>query len=86
MFEHYLIEQKDYIIAISKLSKIINNTIKENYYNFLKGNIDKKCIDEIIAMNTTISIISYFMRLKRFEYYKQIDETYDDKFNFNDYE
>ena len=84
MLEHYLIEQKDYIIAIDKLSRMIDILIKENYYGFIKGNVEKKYIDEIIAINKTICVMAYFMRLKRLEYYKQVDESYSDDFNFDE--
>lgn len=67
--EEYLIEEKKYILAINKISQIIEESVKENYYNLINGNISRDYLDGIIALNSATRMIVYCMRLKRKETY-----------------
>lgn len=78
--EYYLIEEKPSIMAINRISQIIDKFINDNYYNF--GN-NKFFINEVLALNTAIQLIAYNMRVRRKEYYKKIDKTYTDDFTFD---
>ena len=79
-FEDYLIEEKNSIMAISRISKIIDKTISENYCNL--GN-NKFYINEIRALNTAIQMIAYCMRERRKECYVEIDFNYKDDFSYD---
>ena len=79
-YESYLIEQKSPIVAINRISQIIDMFIRDNYSKF--GN-DKFYIDEVLALNTAIQMIAYCMRVKRKECYKEIDNNYNDFFSYD---
>lgn len=78
--EDYLIEQKSQIMAINRISQIIDEFISENYYKFDKN---KFYIDEVMALNAAIQMIAYCMRVRRKEYYLDIDSNYKDEFTYN---
>jgi hypothetical protein len=78
--ENYLIEEKSSIIAISRISQIIDAFISKNYCNFGKS---KFYTDEIRALNTAIQMITYCMRVRRKECYLEIDCNYEDEFTYN---
>jgi len=78
--EDYLIEEKSPIIAISRISRIIDEFISTNYYNFGE---EKFYIDEVVALNTAIQMIAYCMRVKRKECYQEIDCDYKDDFTYD---
>ena len=81
--ESYLIEQKSQIIAISRISQIIEQSLSENYYKIIKGRIDKEYLDNIRALNNAIQLITFGMRCFRQECYQEIDENYNDDFTFS---
>jgi hypothetical protein len=81
--ESYLIEQKYQIIAISRISQIIEQSLSENYYKIIKGRIDKSYLDNIRALNNAIQLIALGMRCFRQECYQEIDESYNDDFTFS---
>ena len=81
--ESYLIEQKSQIIAISKISQIIEQSLSEKYYEIIKGRIDKAYLDNIRALNNAIQFIAFGMRCFRQECYQEIDENYNDDFTFS---
>ncbi len=81
--ESYLIEQKYQIIAISRISQIIEQSLSENYYKIIKGRIDKSYLDNIRALNNAIQLIAFGMRSFRQECYQEIDESYNDDFTFS---
>ena len=81
--ESYLIEQKYQIIAISRISQIIEQSLSENYYKIIKGRIDKAYLDNIRALNNAIQLIAFGMRCFRQECYQEIDESYNDDFTFS---
>lgn len=81
--EDYLIEEKKYILAINRISQIIDKTVKANYYKILKGKISQDYLDEIIALNTAIRMVAYCMRLQRKEYYQKLDTNYKDEFYYD---
>ena len=81
--ESYLIEQKSHILAISRISQIIDHSLSENYYEILKGRIDKTFLDNIRALNNAIQLISFGMRCFREETYKEIEHDYEDNFTFS---
>ena len=62
--EDYLIQEKNYILAINRISQIIDKTVKFNYYDIQKGKISQEYLDEIIALNTAIRMVAYCMRLQ----------------------
>ena len=76
--EYYLIEEKEPIIAIARISKILDDIIRENYKNN-----DKAIKEEILGLNTAIRMIAFCMRYRRQEYYNQIDENYNEDFSYN---
>lgn len=80
--EDYLIEEKKYILAINKISQVIEESVKENYYNLINGNISRDYLDEIIALNSAIRMVAYGMRLKRKNAYLNIDKNYKDDFDY----
>ncbi|MBQ6516586.1 hypothetical protein IJI31_05340 [bacterium] len=77
--ENYLIEEKAPIMAISSICRLIEQIIEENYGDFDKNKTYK---DEILALNTAIQMITYCMRIKRSDYYKEIDANYTDDFTY----
>jgi hypothetical protein len=79
-YEDYLIEEKSSIMAISRISQMLDNFISKNYYNFGK---DKFYIDEIVTLNKAIQMVAYCMRLRRKECYLEIDCDYKDEFTYN---
>ena len=81
--ESYLIEQKPYILAISRISQIIDQSISENYYNILKGKINKSYLDELQSLINAIQLISFGMRCFRKEAFMEIDDHYEDDFTFS---
>ena len=76
--EHYLIEEKEPIIAISSISQIIDNLLRDNYHKS-----DEKIHERILGLNTAIQMIAFCMRYRRQEYYKQIDKNYNDNFSYS---
>ncbi len=81
--ESYLIEEKLYIIAISRISNIIEQSLSENYYEILKGRIDKTYLDNIRALNCAIGMIAFGMRSFRKEFFLDIEDNYKDDFTFS---
>ena len=81
--ESYLIEQKYQIIAISRISQIIEQSLSEKYYEIIKGRIDKEYLDNIRALNNAIQFIAFGMRCFRQECMQEIDENYNDDFTFS---
>lgn len=76
--EDYLIEQWYQINAINRTCKLIRAYLENNY-----DNISNKYIaDEILTMNSIIQSIAYCMRLRRSEYYKKIEESYDENIDY----
>jgi len=81
--ESYLMEQKYQILAISRISQILNQTINENYYEILKGKINVAYIEDIKSLITAIQIIAFGMRYYRRECYQEVYEDYKDDFSFS---
>ena len=81
--ESYLIEQKYQILAISRISQILNKTINDNYYEILNGKIDISYIEDIKSLITAIQIIAFGMRCYRRECYLEVYENYKDDFSFS---
>lgn len=50
----------------------------------MKGKFDKGILEKVIALNNAVQLITYCMRQRRTEYYKEIDETYTDNFTFDE--
>ena len=82
--EYYLIEEKNYILAINEICKNIDNYLKDNFYEIVNGKFDKEILEKVIALNNAVQLITYCMRQRRTEYYKKIDETYTDNFTFDE--
>ncbi len=82
--EYYLIEEKNYILAINEICKNINNNLKDNFYEIVNGKCDKEILEKVIALNTAVQLITYCMRQRRTEYYKNLDETFTDNFTFDE--
>lgn len=81
--EEYLIEEKSHILALNELSQILEERIKDNYYDIIKGKVTSDFLEEVFALNTAIKAVIYCMRLKRKECYKQIDANYQDNISLN---
>ena len=81
--ESYLIEHKSHIIAISRISQIIEQSISERYYEILKGRINKSYLDNIRALNSAIQMIAFGMRSFREECLQEIEENYKDDFSYS---
>jgi len=81
--EDYLIQEKNYILAINRISQIIDKTVKFNYYDIQKGKISQEYLDEIIALNTAIRMVAYCMRLQIKKYYQKLDANYKDEFDYD---
>ncbi len=81
--ENYLIEQKPQILAISRISQILQESIEENYYSILRGKIDKSYLDNLKALICAIQMSAYAMRSYRKESYQQINGSYTDNFTFS---
>ncbi len=81
--EEYLIEEKSHILALNELNLILGNRLKDNYYELLNGKINSDFLEEVLAINTAIKAVIYCMRVQRKECYKQIDDSYDDDFEYN---
>ena len=81
--EDYLIEQKYQILAISRISQILNQTISENYYEILRGKISVSYLEDIKSLITAIQMIIFGMRVYRKETFKEIQEDYKDEFTFS---
>jgi len=79
-YEDYLIEEKSPIMAINRISQIIDEYISVNYHNFGEN---KFYIDEVVALNTAIQLIAYCMRIRRKECYQEIDCDYKDEFTYD---
>ena len=79
-YENYLIEEKTSIMAIGRISQIIDEFISENYYNFGENH---SYVDEIKALNTAIQMVAYCMRIKRKECYLELDYNYKDDFTYD---
>lgn len=82
--EYYLIEEQNYILAINEICKKIDFYLKDNFYEIVKGKFDKRILEKVIALNNAVQLITYCMRQRRTEYYKEIDETYTDNFTFDE--
>ncbi|MBR1942986.1 hypothetical protein IJ843_04560 [bacterium] len=63
--EGYLIEETYYILAINEISKKVDCYIKENFYDLIKGRVDKNTIEKIIALNGAIQMITFAMRQRK---------------------
>ena len=81
--EKYLIEEKSHILALNELSRILEERIKDKYYQILNGKINSDFLDEILAVNTAIKAVTYCMRVQRKQCYKQIDANYKDDFVYD---
>ncbi len=81
--ESFLIEEKPQIIAIARISQIIEQSISENYYDILNGKITKSYLDNIEALVNAIQMIAYAMRCYRRECYTELDTNYKDDFTFS---
>ena len=73
--EDYLIGIKPQIIAITKISQLIETYLTEYDYDEVE--------DTIYALNKAIRMILYCMRKERNEYYKYICEDYNDDFSYD---
>lgn len=82
--EYYLIEEKNYILAINEICKNIDNYLKDNFYEIVNGKCNKEILEKIIALNTTVQLLTYCMRQRRTEYYKDIDKSYTDEFTYEE--
>lgn len=78
--EEYLIEELSPIMAVNRISQIIDQFIRENYYNF--GD-NKFYVEQVLALNTAIQMIAYCMRAKRKDTYLEIDSSYKDDFTYD---
>jgi len=76
--EDYLIEEKPTIIAISFISNAINNIFEENFYEIKNGKSDKELLENIMALNSTIIMLSDNMRIKIKSAYKEVEKSYAD--------
>lgn len=81
--ESYLIEEHSKIIAIARISQIIEQSLSENYYDILKGRADKAYLDNIKALVNAIQLIAFAMRCYRKECYIELDSNYKDNFTFS---
>ena len=81
--EDYLTEQKPQILAIGRISQIIDQSLSENYYNIIKGRIDETYLDEIRALINAIQIIAFGMRSLRKECSQEIEDKVEDDFTFS---
>ena len=81
--ENYLAEQEPQIIAISRISQIIEESISKNYYDILKGRVNKSYLENIRALVCAIQMISFAMRCYREECMQEIDSNYEDVFSFS---
>ena len=81
--ESYLIEEKLPIIAISRISREIEQSLSENYYEIIKGRVDKTYLDNIRALNNAIQLIAFGMRSFRRECFLEIENDYKDEFTFS---
>ena len=79
-YEDYLIEEKSSIMAINRISQIIDEFISVNYHNLGEN---KFYIDEVVTLNTAIQLIAYCMRIRRKECYLEIDCDYKDDLTYN---
>lgn len=79
-FEDYLINEKMLILAISRISQIIDSCLNNNYYIIGKN---KELLDEIIALNHVIQFLSYKARIERAKAYRSFDKTYKDNFSYD---
>ncbi len=79
-FEDYLIEQHYQIMAIGRISQIIDDFICRNFGNICEN---KNFLEEVLALNTTIQMIAFCMRLRRKEYYQELDANYQDNFTYD---
>ena len=68
-YEDYLIEEKSSIMAINRISQIIDEFISVNYHNLGEN---KFYIDEVVTLNTAIQLIAYCMRTRRKECYLKL--------------
>ena len=80
--ESYLVEEKPQIMAIARISQIIEQSISENYYDILNGKISKSYLDNIEALVNAIQMIAYAMRCCRRECYTKFNADYKDDFTF----
>lgn len=60
--EYYLIEEKYYILVINEICKKIDFYLKDNFYVLIKGKCNKEILEKIIALNTTVQLLTYCMR------------------------
>ena len=60
-------------------SEILENIIfEENFYEIKNGKSDKELLENIIALNSIIGILSSYMRIKRRNACKEIEKGYTD--------
>ena len=79
-YESYLIDELSPIMAINRISQIIDQFIRENYYNL--GD-NKFYVEQVLALNTAIQMTAYCMRVKRRDCYMELDSNYKDDFTFD---
>ncbi len=82
--EYYLIEEQNYILAINEICKKIDYYLTDNFYEILNGKSNKKLLEKVIALNTAVQLLTYCMRLRRTEYYKEIDKNFTDNFTYEE--
>jgi len=84
-FENYLIESKSTILSVTRICKVINEILNSCYWDIIKGKkVKKEILDEILSLNKAILSIMYCARCERNEYYKHLDSSYNDNFEYND--
>jgi len=81
--EDYLVESESSIIAINCISKFLMNYFMNYYGSFLKGETDKRKLDEMVALCKVLQMISYCMRLEHNDAYKTISEYHRDDFSYD---
>ena len=81
--EYYLIEQKEPITAINKISKMIDYNLHEITPRLIKCGIEPNDIYDIVALNKAVQMAAYCMRLRHRDYYLKIDKNYQDKFDYD---
>ena len=81
--EYYLIETRYPIMAINIVSKMIDNFIKNHYFDIVHNDNCQNYIDKILALNNTIQMIGYCMRISHSLFYKKLDESYKDDFTYS---
>jgi len=76
--EDYLIEEKPTIMAINFISNTINDILEENFYEIKNGKTDKELLENIMALNFVVEILSNYMKINSEIAYKEIEKSYTD--------